>query len=134
MTDKVRIYMNRNVNMSKGKYAAHAVHAALVAAGVEYPGTVVVLSASKTAIEGMPTVIHDNGVTELKPGTLTAGTEWEPDKGNVEYGCMVEDEGVLGFGWDRSAAQDEVSRKLDQGKSATLVERPLTTVWREVKN
>ena len=71
---KFRIYMNSNANMSRGKYAAQAVHAALLHYGV-HPGTaVVVLGGKPREIEGMTTVVHDEGRTELDPGTLTAGT------------------------------------------------------------
>lgn len=75
---KLVIYLNSNANMSRGKAAAHAVHAALRAAGV-HPGIpVVVLGAKPRVIEEMNTVIHDEGRTELQPGTLTAGTDWKP--------------------------------------------------------
>lgn len=81
MTDPepMKIYMNSNINKwSRGKYAAHAVHAALTAMGV-HPGVpVVVLGAKPRDIEEMRVVIHDAGKTELEPGTLTAGTDYEP--------------------------------------------------------
>ena len=81
--EKVRIYMNTNIKVSRGKYAAHAVHAALTAFGV-HPGTpVVVLGAKPRDIENMRISIHDAGKTELEPGTLTAGTNWpQPDSQN----------------------------------------------------
>lgn len=76
---KVKIYMNTNITMSRGKFAAHAVHAALMAAGV-HPGIpIVVLGAKPRDIENMRTSIHDEGRTELEPGTLTAGTDWNPN-------------------------------------------------------
>lgn len=71
---KLRIYMNTNAKMSRGKFAAHAVHAALLHYGV-HPGTpVVVIGAKPRDIENMATVVRDEGRTELEPGTLTAGT------------------------------------------------------------
>lgn len=79
MTEKLRIWMNTNAKMSRGKYAAHAVHAALTAAGV-HPGTpVVVLGAKPRDIQALPVFIRDAGHTELEPGTITAGTDWQPD-------------------------------------------------------
>lgn len=78
--EKVKIFINSNANMSRGKYAAHAVHAAFKAAGVEYPGTVVVLGAPRAEVEKLDTTIHDAGRTELEPGTLTAGTNWTPKR------------------------------------------------------
>lgn len=76
---KLRIYINRKLDISENKRAAHAVHAALVAFGV-HPGIkVVVLDKGPTVIEDMRVVIHDAGHTELAPGTLTAGTNWPED-------------------------------------------------------
>lgn len=81
---KVRIYVNSNSHMSRGKYAAAAVHAALTAAGV-HPGLpVVVLGAQRDHVVKHTTVIHDAGRTEVEPGTPTAGTDWEPEP-NWEY-------------------------------------------------
>lgn len=74
--DKMRIYLNTNIKMSRGKAAAHAVHAALSSLGV-HPGVpVVVLGMKPRAIERMRTVIRDAGTTELEAGTMTAGTNW----------------------------------------------------------
>lgn len=71
------ILVNDRARMSRGKYAAQAVHAALEALGV-HPGVpVIVLGGSPAEIEKMRTVIHDAGRTEVEPGTLTAGTDWE---------------------------------------------------------
>lgn len=84
-SQKIKIFMNTNAKMSRGKYAAHAVHAALNAAGVEYPHAVVVLGAPKAEVEKLSTIIHDAGHTELVPGTLTAGTDWRPER-DVQYG------------------------------------------------
>lgn len=76
----VRIVMNGNVKMSPGKLAAQAVHAALAAYGIEH-GSVVVLNGSKRKVEEMDVQIHDAGLTELTPGTLTAGASLEMVEG-----------------------------------------------------
>jgi PTH2 family peptidyl-tRNA hydrolase len=78
--DKLRIFMNTNITMSRGKYAAHAVHAALTAFGVHPDIPVVVLGAKPRDIEAMRVSIHDHGTTELEPGTLTAGTDYVPQR------------------------------------------------------
>lgn len=76
---KLRIYINRKLNISDNKRAAHAVHAALTAFGV-HPGVkVIVLDKGPTVMEDMRVVIHDAGHTELEPGTLTASTNWPED-------------------------------------------------------
>lgn len=74
--DRLKIYVNTNITMSRGKMAAHAAHAALTAAGVHPDVPIVVLGAKPRDIEQMSTVIHDHGKTELEPGTLTAGTDY----------------------------------------------------------
>jgi PTH2 family peptidyl-tRNA hydrolase len=74
MSERIVIYANSNV--SRGKFAAAAVHAALTAAGV-HPGLpVIVLGAKPSEIQGHDTVIRDAGRTEVEPGTVTAGTDW----------------------------------------------------------
>lgn len=70
---RLLIRVRSDVKMSRGKYAAQAVHAALQAMGV-HPGTpVVVLGGTEDEVLAMPTQIVDAGRTEIEPGTLTAG-------------------------------------------------------------
>jgi len=69
---EVRIVLNTNVKMSRHKAAAQAVHAALFAFGIQH-GRVVVLGGRPADVEAMDTVIRDAGLTEVEPGTLTAG-------------------------------------------------------------
>lgn len=77
--EKLRIYMNRKLDITPNKRAAHAVHAALEAFGV-HPGVkVIVLDGGPTKMEAMRISIHDAGHTELEPGTLTASTNWPED-------------------------------------------------------
>lgn len=72
---RIRIWVNSNAKMSRGRYAAAAVHAALTAAGV-HPGVpVIVLGGQRDHIEKMRTVVRDAGRTEVEPGTPTAGTD-----------------------------------------------------------
>ena len=76
---KMRIYVNRGLDWTPNKRAAHAVHAALEAVGMHQGQRVVVLDKGPTKIETLNVVIHDAGHTELEPGTLTAGTDWPND-------------------------------------------------------
>lgn len=74
------IRYNTNANMSRGKRAAHAVHAALKLYGIEYDHPVIVLGGKPKEIldESICEVhVRDQGRTELEPGTLTAGASWE---------------------------------------------------------
>lgn len=73
----LRIWWNKNLHgkITPGKLAAHAAHAALRAYGIEYEHPIVVLAAGKGRIEAMPINVHDEGRTELAPGTLTTGVE-----------------------------------------------------------
>lgn len=67
----MRIYVNRN--LSPGKAAAAAVHAALNAYGIDH-GRVVVLEAGVAKIERESLLyVSDAGTTEVAPGTTTAG-------------------------------------------------------------
>lgn len=76
--EKLRILVNSNSHMTRGKYAAAAVHAALTAAGV-HPGLpVIVLGGQRDDVLRCATVIRDAGKTEVEPGTPTAGTDWSP--------------------------------------------------------
>jgi len=80
-TDRKRIIvrLNKNLSMSPNKAAAQAVHAALHLFGV-HPGEevpVIVLNASKTTVEAQQAVISDHGVTEVKPGSITAGASFD---------------------------------------------------------
>lgn len=70
------IIVNGGVNMSRGKYAAQAVHAALLAVGAHPHVPVIVLGGKRQDIEALRTKVRDAGRTEVEPGTLTAGTDW----------------------------------------------------------
>lgn len=75
-TPKIKIVVNTNVKMSRGKMAAHVAHAVLQAAGVHPEVPIVVLGGKPRDIEQMTTFIRDHGKTELEPGTITAGTDY----------------------------------------------------------
>lgn len=85
----VRIYMNKNVKMSPGKLASQAVHAALNAYGINH-GSVVVLQGTAVKVKSMDTVIHDEGLTEIKPGSMTAGASLEEVEGYGKYEQWIE--------------------------------------------
>ena len=75
-----RMVILANSNVSRGKYAAAAVHAALAYYGIPH-GAVIVLGASPGTIEEEceeDLVIHDAGKTEVTPGTVTAGIKSPP--------------------------------------------------------
>jgi peptidyl-tRNA hydrolase, PTH2 family len=76
---RIVVHLNKNLKMSPNKAAAQAVHAALNLLGV-HPGEdvpVIVLSGSKATVEAQDSVIADHGVTEVKPGAITAGASWD---------------------------------------------------------
>ena len=74
---RIKVFVNTNLkNWSRGKMAAHVAHAVLDAAGIHPRVPIVVLGAKPRDIEKMRTAIHDEGRTELEPGTLTAGTDY----------------------------------------------------------
>lgn len=69
---EVRVLLNKNVTMSRGKAAAQAVHAALQAFDIPH-GRVVVLHGKPDEVAAMDYVIRDAGRTEIESGTMTAG-------------------------------------------------------------
>lgn len=71
------IRVNSNAKMSRGKAAAHAVHAALKLYGIEYEHPVIVIGGKPDEILAQTVHVRDAGRTELVPGTLTAGASWE---------------------------------------------------------
>ena len=107
---KVRIVVNSNSNMSRGKYAAAAVHAALTAAGV-HPGLpVIVLGGQRDDVVRMRTVIRDAGRTEVEPGTPTAGTDWAPARVDVLDVELLRQE--------RDSARAERAKAWDEARAA----------------
>lgn len=85
---KLVIMVNDHAKMSRGKYAAQAVHAALLALDVHPDVPVIVLGGSPTEIAGMRTTVRDAGRTEVEPGTLTAGTDWVPSPKQAWLGLL----------------------------------------------
>ncbi|OCB52400.1 hypothetical protein A5722_27375 [Mycobacterium vulneris] len=71
------IRVNSNAKMSRGKAAAHAVHAALKLYGIDYDHPVIVIGGKPDEILAQTVHVRDAGRTELEPGTLTAGASWE---------------------------------------------------------
>lgn len=68
-----RLTIWANSSVSRGKYAAAAVHAALAHYGIDH-GAVIVLGAKPGEIESeCSSVVRDAGRTEVEPGTVTAG-------------------------------------------------------------
>lgn len=75
---EVRILLNNNITMTRGKAASQAVHAALMAFDVPH-GRVVVLGGKPAEIAQMQVQVRDAGRTEIESGTLTAGATLYPD-------------------------------------------------------
>lgn len=73
------VFVNTGPKMSRGKYAAQAVHAALSLLGAHHGGPVIVLGGNPAQVKGCEVVIHDAGRTEVEPGTLTAGARWDEE-------------------------------------------------------
>lgn len=72
------ILINDDVRMTRNKQAAQAVHAALVAMGAHPGCPVVVLNSTSTEIGRCVIQVRDAGLTEVAPGTLTAGVAETP--------------------------------------------------------
>ncbi len=78
VSQRVRLVVLVSKNVTRGKAAAAAVHAALAHFDVPH-GAVVVLGASPTQIEReCDQVIRDAGLSEVAPGTVTAGVRCTP--------------------------------------------------------
>lgn len=76
-TSEQRLTILVRKDISRGKAAAAAVHAALAYHGIAH-GAVIVLGASGRQIEAEcdpVTIIRDAGRTEVLPGTTTAGVK-----------------------------------------------------------
>jgi peptidyl-tRNA hydrolase len=71
------IKVRKDAKMSPKKLAAQAVHAALKLVGSHHRGPVIVLDGTKTQIEDCEVFIIDEGRTEVKHGTVTAGAFWD---------------------------------------------------------
>lgn len=71
--ERLVIILNDDAKMSRGKRAAQAIHAALSAYGIYDGRPVVVLGGSSAEIAKLPFQVRDAGLTEVEPGTLTAG-------------------------------------------------------------
>lgn len=75
----LKILVNEGANMSRGKYAAQAVHAALLALDAHHDGPVIVLGGSTKEINECEVRVFDAGRTEVAPNTLTAGVLEAPE-------------------------------------------------------
>lgn len=71
--ERLVIIVNDQVNMSRDKYAAQAVHAALMAFGIHTDRPVIVLGGSSAEISECSIRVYVAGRTEVAPNTLTAG-------------------------------------------------------------
>lgn len=68
-----RLVILANSDVSRGKYAAAAVHAALAHYGIDHGAVVVLGARAKDIEEQCRVIVKDAGRTEVKPGTVTAG-------------------------------------------------------------
>ncbi len=75
--ERLVIRVRSDLKMSRGKYAAQAVHAALLHLGVHPNTSVIVLGGKPQEVSGCATHVRDAGLNEVEPGTLTAGASWE---------------------------------------------------------
>lgn len=71
--DEERLVILMNSNVSRGKAAAAAVHAALLHYGIEHGAVICLGSKGPEIEEDCTTVVRDAGRTEVDPGTITAG-------------------------------------------------------------
>jgi peptidyl-tRNA hydrolase, PTH2 family len=95
--EPIKIYVKSG--LSRGKAAAAAVHAALLALDVHPNVPVIVLSGNNKDIEDRRIVVRDAGKTEVEPGTMTAGTDYrKPVKGAPR---TKGDPWLLSFKWRR---------------------------------
>lgn len=68
-----RLVILANKDVSRGKFAAAAVHAALLHYGIEHGAVIVLMAKPADITEQCTSVVHDAGRTEVTPGTVTAG-------------------------------------------------------------
>jgi PTH2 family peptidyl-tRNA hydrolase len=78
-----------NSNVSRGKFAAAAVHAALNWYGIDH-GAVIVLGSKGQDIESeCAVIVRDAGRTEVDPGTVTAGVKSHENARGKDYIAVV---------------------------------------------
>ena len=98
MDRKLVVLVDSGAKMSRGKYAAQAIHAALTLVGAHPDTAVVVLGAKRSEIEDCPVQIRDAGRTEVVPGTLTAGARWSDGTTCAECGTPIPFGTLCGIG------------------------------------